>query len=105
MQDATLNLRYWCNCLKNIDYAQYFTFGAANHRDLREYAINTDSRRAFMQDRYLGKEPHDFALVRTAYRLNSKESGAPRKIRTPDPLIRSQVLYPAELWARIVGVR
>ena len=25
------------------------------------------------------------------------ESGAPRRIRTPDPLIRSQVLYPAEL--------
>ena len=24
-------------------------------------------------------------------------SGAPGKIRTPDPLIRSQVLYPAEL--------
>ncbi len=26
--------------------------------------------------------------------------GAPREIRTPDPLVRSQVLYPAELWAR-----
>jgi hypothetical protein len=25
--------------------------------------------------------------------------GAPRAIRTPDPLVRSQVLYPAELWA------
>ena len=25
------------------------------------------------------------------------ESGAPGRIRTPDPLIRSQVLYPAEL--------
>jgi hypothetical protein len=25
--------------------------------------------------------------------------GAPREIRTPDPLVRSQVLYPAELWA------
>ena len=24
-------------------------------------------------------------------------SGGPRRIRTPDPLIRSQVLYPAEL--------
>ena len=30
------------------------------------------------------------------YRLGW-ESGAPGKIRTPDPLIRSQVLYPAEL--------
>ena len=27
-------------------------------------------------------------------------SGAPGKIRTPDPLIRSQVLYPAELPAQ-----
>ena len=27
-------------------------------------------------------------------------SGAPGKIRTPDPLIRSQVLYPAELPVR-----
>ena len=25
--------------------------------------------------------------------------GAPKEIRTPDPLVRSQVLYPAELWA------
>ena len=29
------------------------------------------------------------------------ESGAPGKIRTPDPLIRSQVLYPAELPVRV----
>ena len=28
-----------------------------------------------------------------------KTNGAPREIRTPDPLVRSQVLYPAELWA------
>ncbi len=27
--------------------------------------------------------------------------GAPEEIRTPDPLVRSQVLYPAELRARI----
>ena len=26
-------------------------------------------------------------------------SGTPKEIRTLDPLIRSQVLYPAELWA------
>ncbi len=26
-----------------------------------------------------------------------RRSGGPRRIRTPDPLIRSQVLYPAEL--------
>ncbi len=27
------------------------------------------------------------------------ETGAPEEIRTPDPLVRSQVLYPAELRA------
>ena len=33
------------------------------------------------------------------------ESGAPRRIRTPDPLIRSQVLYPAELSVHIEGIK
>ena len=36
-------------------------------------------------------------------RINSRsdiKSGAPEEIRTPDPLVRSQVLYPAELRAR-----
>ena len=28
-------------------------------------------------------------------------TGAPRETRTPDHLVRSQVLYPTELWARI----
>ena len=32
-----------------------------------------------------------------------KKNGAPGKIRTPDPLIRSQVLYPAELPVRRQG--
>ena len=31
--------------------------------------------------------------------------GALREIRTPDPLVRSQVLYPAELWARDISKR
>ena len=31
-------------------------------------------------------------------------SGGPRRIRTPDPLIRSQVLYPAELSVRLAGM-
>jgi hypothetical protein len=30
--------------------------------------------------------------------------GAPGEIRTPDPLVRSQMLYPAELRARIIVV-
>ena len=41
-----------------------------------------------------------------ATRLNSGKggSGGPRRIRTPDPLIRSQVLYPAELSVHCGGV-
>lgn len=35
---------------------------------------------------------------------NNRYSGALGRIRTPDPLIRSQVLYPAELPARESGV-
>jgi hypothetical protein len=30
-------------------------------------------------------------------------NGAPGGTRTPDPLIRSQMLYPAELQARVLG--
>ena len=35
-------------------------------------------------------------------RINTRDdkNGAPEEIRTPDPLVRSQVLYPAELRAR-----
>lgn len=32
--------------------------------------------------------------------VNERESGAPEEIRTPNLLIRSQVLYPVELRAR-----
>ena len=32
---------------------------------------------------------------------SDKLNGAPGEIRTPDPLVRSQVLYPAELRAQI----
>ena len=31
--------------------------------------------------------------------------GGPRRIRTPDPLIRSQVLYPAELSVHTEGIK
>ena len=31
--------------------------------------------------------------------MKSTLNGAPGKIRTPDPLVRSQVLYPTELQA------
>ena len=33
------------------------------------------------------------------------DSGAPGEIRTPDPLVRSQMLYPAELRARKLTVQ
>ena len=29
------------------------------------------------------------------------KNGAPKRIRTPNPLIRSQVFYPIELWAQM----
>jgi hypothetical protein len=29
--------------------------------------------------------------------------GAPKEIRTPNLLIRSQMLYPVELWVRVYG--
>ncbi len=32
------------------------------------------------------------------------KDGAPGEIRTPDPLVRSQVLYPAELRAHIISI-
>jgi cytochrome c biogenesis protein CcdA len=35
----------------------------------------------------------------------SRKSNAPRKTRTPSLLIRSQALYPVELWARLVSQR
>ena len=41
-----------------------------------------------------------FYLIFRPPPLSILESGGPRRIRTPDPLIRSQVLYPAELSVR-----
>src|SRR3989442_15569280 len=35
----------------------------------------------------------------------SRKSHAPRRTRTPSLLIRSQALYPVELWARVGGTR
>ena len=43
------------------------------------------------------------ALYIKGNRMALLESGGPRRIRTPDPLIRSQVLYPAELSVRRRG--
>ena len=37
--------------------------------------------------------------------LKIRISGGPRRIRTPDPLIRSQVLYPAELSVHTEGIK
>ena len=40
--------------------------------------------------------------LRGVYKRQEQEvkNGAPRRIRTSDHLVRSQVLYPAELWVR-----
>ena len=37
-------------------------------------------------------------------KLSHYANGAPGEIRTPDPLVRSQVLYPTELQARILHI-
>ena len=39
--------------------------------------------------------------MKNGFRLEAAYNGAPEEIRTPDPLVRSQVLYPAELRAQI----
>ncbi len=44
---------------------------------------------------------HQYSLsFRTLRQVVLWEYGAPGEIRTPDPLVRSQVLYPTELRAR-----
>ena len=35
---------------------------------------------------------------------HKSQIGAPEETRTPDPLLRRQMLYPAELLARIIGL-
>src|SRR3989338_5886720 len=52
----------------------------------------------------LSHEPFIFFSVTDHCPLFTVFIGAPRGIRTPDPLIRSQVLYPAELWAQAVFI-
>ena len=42
-------------------------------------------------------------IVAALYVLNHLRNGAPEEIRTPDPQIRSLVLYPAELRAHLGG--
>ena len=37
--------------------------------------------------------------------IDLEESGAPGEIRTPDPLVRSQILYPTELRAHMMAER
>ena len=37
--------------------------------------------------------------MKSGLRQEAAWNGAPKEIRTPNPLVRSQVLYPAELWA------
>jgi hypothetical protein len=46
------------------------------------------------------KGGHLAVCKRRPLATGAEESGAPGEIRTPDPLVRSQMLYPAELRAR-----
>jgi hypothetical protein len=39
--------------------------------------------------------------IRNSLLVRAMDTGAPGETRTPDPLVRSQTLYPAELRARI----
>jgi hypothetical protein len=57
----------------------------------REAAINSDCHGRDQQSDILCEE--------------GKRNGAPEEIRTPDPQIRSLVLYPAELRVRLQAVR
>src|SRR5437870_6322421 len=43
--------------------------------------------------------------TRRADRAALRPEHAPRRTRTPSLLIRSQALYPVELWARVGGTR
>ena len=60
---------------------------SCNHRSL-------ERREVKFAPRMHGRAP---SRNKTAFRCNSGSDGAPGKIRTPDPQIRSLVLYPAEL--------
>ena len=50
----------------------------------------------------LNQQPAD-PLKYGAVSLSDASDGAPGRIRTSDPLVRSQMLYPAELRARKAG--
>ena len=54
--------------------------------------------------RGFGEPLWEQAPTRTKYSIISRVSGGLGRIRTPDPLIRSQVLYPTELPVREGGV-
>jgi hypothetical protein len=46
-----------------------------------------------------------FPAARTNKESITKKNGAPGKTRTPDPLLRRQLLYPPELQARgVIGL-
>ena len=51
-------------------------------------------------DRFALSSPHQARKCRVLVFPVFQQSGAPEEIRTPDPQIRSLVLYPAELRAR-----
>src|SRR5262249_46580986 len=52
--------------------------------------------------RYAGPSPA-YGCLAAPFRSRSERNGAPERIRTSDPQIRSLVLYPAELRVRFEG--
>src|SRR2546426_695008 len=73
------------------------TTGAAGRRSGR-FGCYEQSGRVDLNHRPPGPEPGALTGLRYA-------PSAPRRTRTPSLLIRSQALYPVELWARVGGTR
>lgn len=48
--------------------------------------------------RLTNRDLETFKLISTMAILTTFKSGAPMRTRTSNPLIRSQILYPIELW-------
>ena len=48
------------------------------------------------------KKPMLHNVTQVCFRTSKEILGVPRGIRTPDLLVRSQSLYPAELWAHFL---
>src|SRR5580658_11097533 len=70
---------------------------AVKSRSVRASDLNSRSLQLFQA---LGMFQAQAKKWSSQQRERKEVSGAPGEIRTPDPLVRSQMLYPAELRAR-----